>query len=146
MPHPCFALFPTVDPHKLQYKKDSLKIEKSPCDSNWSHSQNFMLYSLKNMLWSRGAMPLKKPFWLMLLLALTHGVNEGEVHFPLYGHFNMMARGGNYFSLQTELRILRRCHFCLCMRKISFLIILQPWDTFQWCPCWISLFKAPLQH
>ena len=44
-------------------------------------------------------------FWLMQLLAMTHGVNAGEVHFPPRGHFNMMTRGGNYFSLQIELTI-----------------------------------------
>jgi len=62
----------------------------------------------------------------MQLLAMTHGVNAGEVHFPPRGHFNMMTKGGNYFSLQIELTILRRCHFHLCRRNINFLISLNP--------------------
>ena len=59
-----------------------------------------MLYSPEDTLFISWGYAL---FWLMQLLAMTHGVNAGEVHFPPRGHFNMMTRGGNYFSLQIEL-------------------------------------------
>lgn len=107
-----------------------IKNRKSRSDSNWSHPWNFTLYSLKNMLWSSELCPWRRLCWLRQLLALTHRVNVGEVRFPLCGYFNLMSRGGNYFSLQIELTVLKRCHFCLCMRKISSLIILEPWDPF----------------
>lgn len=74
---------------------------------------------------------------------MTHEVNEGEAHFPPYGHFNMMAGGGNYFSLQIELSVLRRWHLCLFVREIHLFIIGQPLGPFPMVSGWISLFKAP---
>lgn len=77
---------------------------------------------------------------------MTHGVNEGEVHFPPCGHFNVMAGGGNYVSLQIELSVLRRWHLCLHMRKTCLFIIYQPQTLSRGDSVshWISLFKASL--
>ena len=77
---------------------------------------------------------------------MTHGVNEGEGCFPPCGHFDMMAGGGNYFSLQIELSVLRRQHLCLHMRNTCLVIICQPQILSHAVSVshWISLFKASL--
>lgn len=78
----------------------------------------------------------------MQLLAMTHEVNEGEVRFPPYGHFNVMAGGGNYFSLQIKcLKEMAPLSFCEGNLTLRYPPNLQ--DPFPRCLVGFLYLKLP---